>query len=117
LIVNNSFAIENIAPQVQILTSSIKLELPLPKNNERQKYEIMLPDNLGYICHNSFREREIKNKLFSLQTKVDTIPELERKILEKETPTSFIASNTWRDFLIGFGIGIASGFVINSKLK
>lgn len=117
LIANNSIAIENIAPQVQILTSSIKLELPLPKNNERQKYEIMLPDNLGYICHNSFREREIKDKLFSLQTKVDTIPDLERKILEKETPTSFIASSTWRDFLIGFGVGVLSTIAISNKNK
>lgn len=114
-IVNNSLAVENIAPQVQILESSIKLELPLPKNNERQKYEIMLSSDLGYICHNGFREREIKDKLFSLQTKVNTIPELEKKLLEKEKPTSFIGSDTWRDIAIGFGIGIIGGFAISKK--
>lgn len=117
LIANNSLAVENIAPQVQVLDSSLKIELPLPKNNERQKYEIMLSPDSGYICHNRFREQEIKDKLFSLQTKVDTIPELQNKLLEKEKPTSFIGSDTWRDILIGFAIGSVSGFVISQKLK
>lgn len=114
---SRSLAIENISPQVQLLNSSLKVELPLPKSDERQKYEIMLSGNLGYICHNGFREKEIKDKLFSLQARVDTIPELEKKLLEKENPSSFIASDTWRDLGLGFALGIITGFVINSKLK
>lgn len=108
-------AMENLAPQTSINATSVTLTLPLPSLNERQKYIINTSDDNGLICHNFFREKEIKNKLFELQTKVDTLPELENKLLEKEKPVSLISGNTVSSVAIGAVLGLITGFFIAKK--
>lgn len=111
----SGFNESTISPQSTVLSKLVKIELPLPVKTERQKFIInVTPDN-GYVCHNYLRETEIKDKLFSLQTKVDTIPELEKKLLETPKPTSFIATNTQTSLAVGALLGLITGFFISKK--
>jgi len=102
-------------PTIQVLTKSVKIELPSPNSTERQKFVInVTPDN-GFICHNFLREKEIKDKLFSLQALTNTIPELEKKLLETPKPVAFIESNTVTSVAMGAVIGLITGFFISRK--
>lgn len=107
----------NKFPQVQILTASVKIELPRPEKTERQKFIISVSEDNGFICHNFVREKEIKDKLFSLQTKNEIIPELEKKAVEAQPEVSFIESNTVTSIAIGAVLGLVSGFLIADQSK
>lgn len=102
-------------PTIQILTSSVKVELPLPVETERQKFIINVSSENGFICHNFLREREIKDKLFALQTKADTIPALETKVLETPANVSMISPSTYYSASAGAALGFIMGFFILRK--
>lgn len=110
-----SMAVEDTASKIKLNPSSISLNLPYPKHDERQKYVINVTSDDGFICHNFYREKEIKDKLFELQTKVETIPELENKLLKKEDPVSFMENSTISSLLIGLSIGLVSGVLISKR--
>lgn len=119
LAVNSAFAsdIQNpvFSPQILILTNSVKLELPLPVKTARQKFIINVTQDDGFICHNFLREKEIKDKLFSLQTKADLVPVVENKLLEEKKPVSLIDTNTYTSGAIGLSVGFILGFFILKK--
>jgi hypothetical protein len=105
----------NLSPQVQLTDKWVKVELPLPVKAERQKFVINVTSDNGYICHNYFREQEIKDKLFSLQTIADTVPVLEKKLLDTPVPVSMISSSTTSSIAIGAVLGLITGFFISKK--
>jgi hypothetical protein len=104
-----------LSPQTQILTNSVKIELPMPVKTARQKYIINVTLDDGFICHNFLREKEIKDKLFSLQTKADLVPVVENKLLEDKKPVSLIDTNTYTSGSIGVSLGLIIGFFIFKK--
>lgn len=102
-------------PLVQTLTNSVKIELPLPVETERQKFIINVSSENGFICHNFLREKEIKDKLFSLEAVKNTVPELETMVLEKKEPVSFISGSTSQSASVGMVLGLIMGFFIFKK--
>lgn len=111
----NDFKSSSIIPSTQILKETIKFELPTPKTTERQKYIINVGSENGFVCHNFVREKEIKDKLFSLQALANTVPELEKKLLETPQEVSFIKTNTGTSIAIGAVLGLITGFFISKK--
>lgn len=107
---------DQISPEVKIDLTKVNLSLPNnPSNTERQKYIINTSPDNGYICHNFYREKEIKDKLFELKTLADTNKELEKKALEPVSPSYLINPSTSTSILIGTVLGIVSGFFLFNK--
>jgi hypothetical protein len=113
LILNNTSMAGEDLPIFSILPNSLKLELPIPQKEKREKYIITTSDNNGFVCHNFYREIEIKNKLFELKTNADLIPKLELKAIENKPPITLIKSNIYTTVLISF----LSGAIITLALK
>jgi hypothetical protein len=107
---------DQISPEVKILSNKVSLSLPLnPSNSERQKYIVNTSPENGYICHNFFREREIKDKLFELKTTSELNKELENKLLTKPSESYFINPSTTTSVLVGSILGIVGGFFLFNK--
>jgi len=99
---------------VKVRPDSIALTLPHPKESESEKYIVKFSDSNGFICHNFFREKQIKEKLFELKTQNEIIPELENKALE-DKPVSMFPENALSYTLSGVVLGILTGFFISRK--
>lgn len=92
-------------PTAILSDTSLKLELPLPQKDKREKYIFGTSETNGFICHNYYREIEIKNKLFELKTKSELVPELEQKAIENKPPVTIMESNSYVTAIVGFLAG------------
>jgi len=99
---------------VNVNSDSLTFTLPFPEESKPQKYIVKFSDNNGFICHNYFREKQIKDKLFELKTNNSTIPDLETMVFE-EKPISIFEKNTLSMTLAGVIVGILAGFFISRK--
>ena len=103
------------ALSVSLKPNSLTLTLPLPKESELEKYIVKTSDENGYICHNFFREKMIKDKLFELKTKNEIIPELEKKAIEESPNVSMFSPNVVPTAIGGVLLGLLAGFFISRK--
>lgn len=121
LITNTAIPNELKAHIIQVTPSSVKLELPSPKQSELQKYIINVngegQPELGFICHNFARERAIKDALFELQTKAEMVPVLEEKALENKPEVALIDKSNYWSIGLGFLAGAIFSVALNKKLK
>jgi hypothetical protein len=104
-----------IIPLTLVSPNSVIIELPMPVTTERQKFVINVTFDNGFICHNFLREKEIKDKLFSLETKAALVPIVENKLLEKEKPVTLFESSTLTSASLGILSGLIIGFFISKK--
>ena len=118
LIVNDlTLGGENSPLRYQISDDLIQIDLPKPLPDSRQKFIINVSDNLGYVCHNQFREREIKDKLFELQTKNDACSKIE-EIAVKPTETGLEDfGKGFQKYALGGAIGMVIGLLLPSFIK
>lgn len=118
LIVNDlTLGGENSPLRFQISEELVQVDLPKPLSDTRQKFIINVTDNLGYVCHNQLRERDIKDKLFELQTKADACLKIEEIAVKPQETGLEDFGKGLQKYALGGAIGVVLGLLLPSLIK
>lgn len=108
---------ENSPLRFQISDDLIQIDLPKPLPDSRQKFIINVTENSGYVCHNQFREREIKDRLFELQTKVDACSKIEEIAVKPNETGLEDFGKGLQKYALGGAVGVVLGLLLPTFIK